>query len=101
MTVVMAIAGATLLYGAIKNRNPIDVIKLTLQGKDIKGAKPLSGSGDPNNLTAPPGAIPGGSLPGTPQAGDDARTDPKSFDPKRSDVLPRLPGEGNYRAQPY
>lgn len=43
ITVVMAIAGAVLLYGAIKNKNPIDVIKLTLQGKDPNTAPGLGG----------------------------------------------------------
>jgi hypothetical protein len=42
LTVLMAIAGATILYGAITNRNPIDVIKLTLQGEDISKARQLS-----------------------------------------------------------
>jgi hypothetical protein len=38
----MAITGAVILYGAITNRNPIDVIKLTLQGKDISEARNIS-----------------------------------------------------------
>jgi hypothetical protein len=42
LTVLMAIAGAVVLYGAITNRNPLDVIKLTLQGKDISAARTIS-----------------------------------------------------------
>jgi hypothetical protein len=60
LTVFMAVAGATILYGAITNRNPIDVIKLTLQGKDIKQARtianPLSG-GSNSASTELPGSV--------------------------------------------
>lgn len=42
VTVIVGIAGAILLYGAITNRNPIDVIKLTLQGQDIATARTVS-----------------------------------------------------------
>lgn len=45
ITVVMAIAGAVLLYGAIKNKNPLEVIKLTLQGKDPNSAAAISTGG--------------------------------------------------------
>lgn len=41
-TVVMGIGGAVILYGAITNRNPIDVIKLTLQGRPITEARPIA-----------------------------------------------------------
>lgn len=96
MPVLITIAGFVILYGAVANRNPLDVIKLTLSGGDISDAAPIFiPSGDPNNLTAGPGAVPGGSIPGTPEADGDARTDPPGFDPKRDDVLPILPGEGS------
>ena len=42
LTVLMVVAGATILYGAVTNRNPLDVIKLTLQGKDLSEARQLS-----------------------------------------------------------
>lgn len=46
LTVVMAVIGMTLLYGAVTNRNPLDVVTLALQGKPIAGAAPISGSGE-------------------------------------------------------
>lgn len=49
LTVLMVVAGATILYGAITNRNPLDVIKLTLQGKDISEARQLSSGLAGNN----------------------------------------------------
>lgn len=45
ITVVMAVAGMVLLYGAVKNKNPLEVIKLALQGKDVNSAAPLSTGG--------------------------------------------------------
>jgi len=42
LTVTLALAGVIILYGAIKNKNPLEVLKLTLQGKDINLAKPLA-----------------------------------------------------------
>jgi hypothetical protein len=59
-TVLVGIGGAVVLYGAVTNRNPIDVIKLTLQGKDIAGARPLSTSSstDLDNVSAEtPGSV--------------------------------------------
>lgn len=91
LPIVLGIAGFIVLYGAIENKNPLDVVKLAVQGKDLAGAAPLSGSG--GNTTAGPGSIPGGSLGGTPEADGDARTDPPGFDPNTDDVIPRLPGE--------
>lgn len=55
VTVVVGIAGGIVLYGAVTNRNPLDVIKLTLQGQDISKARPLAdafGSGAPDNVSA-------------------------------------------------
>ena len=54
VTVVVGIGGAVILYGAVTNRNPIDVIKLTLQGKDISAARPLSNAfgGQPKGASA-------------------------------------------------
>lgn len=67
ITVVMAIAGAVMLYGAIKNKNPLEVIKLTLQGKnpgDAAGLSNAGGSGGTEikvpiagNATAAPGVM--------------------------------------------
>lgn len=94
LTVVMAVAALTMLYGAVTNRNPLEVVQLAVQGKDISGASPLS---TPQS-SAPPGAVDGATLPGTPEADGDARTDPPQFDPNRDDVLPVLPGD---RTSPY
>lgn len=90
LPIVLGITGFIVLYGAIQNRNPIDVVRLAVQGEPISGAAPLDGSS--GNNTAGPGAIPGDQIPGTPEADGDARTD-GSFDSDRSDVIPRLPGE--------
>lgn len=53
ITVVMAVAGMVLLYGAVKNKNPLEVIKLALQGKDINSAPPLSTGSNPNAINIP------------------------------------------------
>lgn len=93
LTVVMAVAGLVLLYGAVTNRNPLEVIQKAVSGEDISTASPLSRSGGTAGNDPPPGAVDGSTLPGTPQADGDARTDPPQFDPNREDVLPILPGE--------
>lgn len=61
LTVFMAVAGTVMLYGAITNRNPIDVIKLTLQGGDISQARPLSTTLSGSNPFAE--VIPGTAVP--------------------------------------
>lgn len=90
LPVVVGIGGAVLIWGAIRNKNPIEAIKLTLQGQDPNGASPISST----TVTMPAGAVPSESLPGTPQPGDDARTDPPGFTPgPNTYVVPILPGE--------
>lgn len=62
ITVVMAIAGAVMLYGAIKNKNPLEVIKLTLQGKNPGDAAGLSNGasgGTTEVITGTASAAPG------------------------------------------
>lgn len=97
LPVIMALAGFILLYGAVKNLNPLEVVKLSLQGKDPSKASPIFvPSGDPQNLTAGPGATPGGSIdPGQFNRRPDGTYDDydPGFDPDRDDVLPILPGE--------
>lgn len=39
--VVIGIAGFVILWGAVRNRNPIDVIQLVLKGESPLGARPL------------------------------------------------------------
>lgn len=90
---MMVVGGSVLLYGAIKNKNPIDVVKNALTGKSLASARPLN-SAAAGNPGAGPGSIPGTQLPGTPQKDGDARTDPPGFDPNRDSVVPILPGEG-------
>lgn len=64
LPVVLALAGFILLYGAVQNKNPLEVVKLALQGKDPSTASPIftpgpglftetvpgSGSGDPREF---------------------------------------------------
>jgi hypothetical protein len=59
LTVTLALAGVVILYGAIKNKNPLEVLKLTLQGKDINLAKPLA---TPTAVGASPSAGTPGSV---------------------------------------
>lgn len=44
-TNVLALAslfiGAILVYGGVTNRHPLDMVKLTLQGKDLKDARKI------------------------------------------------------------
>ena len=90
LPIVIGLAGFVVLYGAVRNKRPDDIIRLALQGKDVAGARPLSAP------IVPAGAIPSQTLPGTPQAGDDARTDPPSFQPgPNTYVVPILPGESS------
>ena len=42
LPVVMAVAGLVLLYGAIFNKNPVEVVRLALTGKDPSTAKPIA-----------------------------------------------------------
>ena len=90
LPVVVGIAGAVLIWGAIRNKNPVDAIKLVLQGQDPNSARPISNTG----VTMPAGAVPSESLPGTPGPDNDARTDPPGFTPgPNTYVVPILPGE--------
>lgn len=58
LTITLALAGTVILYGAIKNRNPIDVIKLTLQGKPLDSATPLfTASGMTSSSQNTPGSV--------------------------------------------
>jgi hypothetical protein len=89
LPIVVLVAGTVLLYGAIKNKNPIGVIKAALTGKDLSSVPSLMDSGSP---AAGPGAVAGKDIPGTPGADGDARTDPPGFDPNRSSILPNYGG---------
>jgi hypothetical protein len=98
LPVVLLIAGMTLLYAAIQNKNPLALVQAALSGKDISSVPPLMADSAPSS----PGAVPGTALPGTPQNDGDARTDPPSFDPNRDSILPNygtpfgsgIPGNG-------
>ena len=88
LPVVTAIAGFVMLWGAIRNKNPLKAVQLALQGKDPNLAPPMYVP------VTPGGAIPSQTLPGTPQADGDARTDPPGFTPgPNTYVVPILPGE--------
>lgn len=58
LPVIMAISGGVLLYSAVTNRHPADVVKLGLQNKDLSMARPIS------NTT--PGGLFTDVVPGTP-----------------------------------
>lgn len=90
LPLALGIAGFVILYGAVRNLRPDDVVKLALQGKDVKGARPIAA---PLVRSTMPGTVPGTAIPGTPEKDADARTDPPGFDPKRDSVIPILPGE--------
>lgn len=88
LPIVTGIAGFVILWGAIRNKNPLKAIQLALQGQDPNTAPPLYVA------AAPAGAVPSEELPGTPQPGDDARTDPPGFEPgPNTYVVPILPNE--------
>jgi hypothetical protein len=65
LTAVLAgCVGAILVWSAIKNKHPLDVIKLSLQGQSLDGARPL------NALAAPAPAQPGVTAPQLPNGGN-------------------------------
>lgn len=71
LPVISLLGGVVLMYGAVKNKNPIGVIQAALTGKDLNSVPPLM-----QDSSSPlPGTIPVDKLPGTPQADGDARTD--------------------------
>jgi hypothetical protein len=53
LPVVMALSGGILIYCSVKNKKPLDVMKLALSGKDPNTAPPISGSGT-SGTAAPP-----------------------------------------------
>ncbi len=64
-------AGGLMLYGGIRNRNPLDVVKLALSNGDLSKAKPLytpsgggGGIGGPNShiIADVGGALTGGAI---------------------------------------
>ncbi len=74
LPLVVGVAGAVLLYGAVTNRNPLDVIKLALTGKPLNTAKPLfnagaSTGGPTTSLNGPTLPGTGSSAPGAPNSG--------------------------------
>lgn len=79
LPVVLAIAGFILLYGAVQNKNPLEVIRLALQGKDPSSASAI--------FTATPGMFTN-VVPGKPSA------NPGEM---HSDGTPRLFPDGSPR----
>lgn len=91
---MMVVGGSVLLYGAIKNRNPIDVVKMALTGKPLTAARQLNtvGSGDATD------GGPGGDIPvGTPKA----NVDSLGVAPVVNDILAKLGIDGNTVVIPY
>lgn len=62
LPVVMLVAGMVLLYGAVRNKNPLQVVQLALQGKDISTAAPIATPGIGPFTTVVPGT--GSAAPG-------------------------------------
>lgn len=59
--VVIFVTGGVLIYSAVTNRDPREVVKLALTGKPPAGAKPISTplpSNAPDNSTPLPNANP-------------------------------------------
>lgn len=52
--VITGIAGFVLIWSALKNKHPLDVIQFALQGKPLDGARPLFTPPLEGGLTAPP-----------------------------------------------
>ena len=77
MTVALALAGTVMLYGAIKNKNPIGLVKAVLSGQSPETAPPLVTSGPGINPSTP------GSVGGPPVPGQDPNAAP--------DPIPGLP----------
>jgi hypothetical protein len=60
LPVVIGVAGGVLIWAALKNKNPLEVVQLALQGKDVNTAKPMFAAAVP---AVPP------ALPNTPNEG--------------------------------
>jgi hypothetical protein len=56
LPVVVGVAGGVLIWCALKNKNPLDVVQFALQRKDINTARPMF-------ATPVAGAVTGGSVP--------------------------------------
>ena len=61
LPVVIGVAGGVLVWAALKNKNPLEVVQLALQGKDVNTAKPMF-------APLPAGTTPP-ALPNTPNEG--------------------------------
>lgn len=71
VAVLAGISGAVLVWASLKNKNPLEAIKLALSGGDPNAAQPFTAATD---VAAPSAPIPGPSDP------------PSNFDP----VVPGL-----------
>lgn len=85
--IVVGIAGFVILWGAVRNKNPIDVIRLVLSGKSPYTARPL----DPvaaavAGATAQGSAVTGPAIPGG--TGEATNANSSSF----------IPGAAGYTA---
>lgn len=43
LSIILFATGAVLIYSAVKDKNPVEVVKLSLQGKNPADAKPVGG----------------------------------------------------------
>lgn len=55
VAVLTGCVGGILVWCAIKNKHPLDVIKLSLQGQPLDSARPLNALAAPPAAPAPPG----------------------------------------------
>lgn len=59
LPIVLIISGFIGLYSSVMNRNPLQVVKLSLQGKNPSEAAPITTLAPPRNTaTAPPVNVP-------------------------------------------
>lgn len=113
LTVVMAVAGMVLLYGAVTNKNPLDVIQRALRGEDINQSAPLSTGNPganpfvevvPGNAAPAPGNMHTNGTPrffpnNTPRYVDDpVASDLPAGDPRRRFVSAATSGNGHVLA---
>ena len=55
VAVLAGCVGGILVWSALKNKHPLDVIQFSLQGKPLDGARPLNAAAAPAVTPALPG----------------------------------------------
>lgn len=92
LPILMVVSGTVLLYGAVKNKNPLGVIKAALTGGKLDDVPGLTSGGGPQK------ALPGGTLakdlPNLTQPDGSNPLDDNPIDPGGS-VFGGVPGTGS------